>query len=75
MARKLILPSGVVVIGTAVVGLVAVGVDAVGTEGVVCRRPKTTPRTTPVNTIMITNDTIAIFFTENSDQYVLTYFL
>ena len=41
-----------------VVAAAAVVVEVVG------RRPKTTPRAIPVNTIMITNDTITKFFTE-----------
>ena len=79
MIESLTLPSevGVVVVGN-VVGVdvwVVVGVvDGVVAvvrvvNGVVAvvdgRRPKTTPSTTPVNTIMIANDTIANFFTKN----------
>ena len=54
----MILPSGVVLVVVEVVVGVVVGVVFVD------RRPKTTPRAIPVNTIMITNDTMAKFFTE-----------
>ena len=57
----------VVIIVVVVVIIVVVDDDiviVVGVLGVVDVRLKTTPSTIPLNTIMITKDTIAIFFPE-----------
>ena len=58
--ESFILPNGIGVDN----GVDGVGdVDGVVVDGVVCERPKTIPRTTPVSINIIANDMAATFFT------------